>query len=556
VEVETSQPLPRRFGPYTLLRPLSRGGMGDVFLARAGAIAGAERLSVVKTLRPELAQDEEYLSRFVEEARVAVTMNHAGVCHVFDAGRVGDVLYLAMEYIAGVNVTSLLAELKSRNKSLAVPHALYIAIELLEALDYAHQRRHPETGEVLAIIHRDVSPQNVMVSFEGEVKLIDFGLATKAKDQPLAGDAVMGKVSYMSPEQARGLPLDGRTDQFSAAIVIFEMLTGRRFYGDKSKNEVLALAARGGFLPAQLESIDKDVAAVVLRALSAERTDRFPTCGAMASALRLVLARVHPLMGRSLLKQFIEDVLPGFADESRTRLRDLPASLSGTVDHPSEPTQSFAMSNFAALPDTLQLAPATVTAPADTNETALVRERTNPRGGTSARPRTPALAIAAAAVVVAAVAVVAVIAQRPRVDTPLPPPNPIAHTAVVDAGTQPVEVMHVVDAGPPIAEAAHLVDADEPPVVDPSSSSKAHASHVAKAHDTKHETKPHDAKPATHDAKPSTPSRALTPAEITARKRVVLACDVSFCKSTKEKLQANEDVAIPVLNSCFEACTK
>jgi tRNA A-37 threonylcarbamoyl transferase component Bud32 len=287
---EDSGPLPRRFGAYTLVALLGRGGMGEVFLAMRGGIEGIARRCVVKTLRPAFTEDREYVGRFLDEARVVVQLHHRNICPVFDVGRVDGRYYLAMEYIAGRDLRTVCARLQAAGRPLhegaGVGLALHIIAEVLEALEHAHTLLDPATGAPLLLVHRDVSPHNVMIGFDGDVRLIDFGLAASTlKAEHTAPNVVMGKVAYMSPEQICGDPLDAAADQFSAAVMATELLTCERFYAGLSNREVYALAATGGFRPPGLARLPDGLRSILDRALAAERGRRWPSCGAMRAAL-------------------------------------------------------------------------------------------------------------------------------------------------------------------------------------------------------------------------------------------------------------------------------
>jgi len=231
--MEEEDDLPRVFGDYHLLALLGQGGMGEIYLAkRMGFSRDIQRYCVVKTLREDKVRDPTFLKRFEDEARVVVTLNHRNICHVFDVGRVNDEHYLAMELIEGVSLQSLQRSMSRQGVKPAPALACYIVDEVLEALGYAHRHKDPRTRAPLEIVHRDVSPQNVMVTFEGEVKLIDFGLVESTlKQEHTAADMVVGKLLYMAPEQAQDEPVDARTDVFSAGVMLYELLLGERYYG-------------------------------------------------------------------------------------------------------------------------------------------------------------------------------------------------------------------------------------------------------------------------------------------------------------------------------------
>lgn len=200
----TSDGFPRPFGDYSLLHRLGRGGMGDVFLARAAGFLGIQKVCVLKTVRADMTRDAEYVARFIDEARIVVQLSQRNICPVFDMGKVGESYYLAMEHVAGRDLTTVLRRAAERARSVAPDVALYLVSEILDALDYAHRLTDPSSGAPLHLVHRDVSPHNIMVSYEGEAKLIDFGLAASTlKLEQTESGIVLGKLSYMAPEQAR-----------------------------------------------------------------------------------------------------------------------------------------------------------------------------------------------------------------------------------------------------------------------------------------------------------------------------------------------------------------
>lgn len=313
-----SEGFPRRFGPYVLLSSFAHGGMGAVYLAKRGGIAGIDRLCVLKKLRPDLTQNAEYVRRFIDEARLAVQLNHANICHTFDVGRVGNEYYLAMEYVSGVNLRALQNRARERGRTIPEGAALFILCEVLEALDYAHRLEHPMTGKPLNLVHRDVSPQNVMVSFEGEVKLVDFGLAaSELKEEQTESQMVMGKVAYMSPEQARGEKVTPHTDQFAAAIVGYELFAGERFYGEMSNYQIWQVVGRGGFTPRRWAELSPELLAVLARALHGDPAQRFPTCGDFKDALQSSLVSRYPATNRRAVRSLLRELFEG--DTARER---------------------------------------------------------------------------------------------------------------------------------------------------------------------------------------------------------------------------------------------
>lgn len=349
---------PDFFGPYLLLRAFARGGMGEVYLARYRTSAGEERFGVLKKLRPELTRDTEYVRRFIDEARIVVQLNHPNICHVFDVGRVGDEYYLAMEYVSGRDVRTLQDRAREQRIIPSVPVVVHLLCEVLESLDYAHQRVHPLTGEPLNLIHRDVSPQNVMVSFDGDVKLIDFGLASsKLKMERTQPNVVMGKMAYMAPEQARGESIDARVDLFAAGVLGYELLAGERYYEGMASHEIWTVVGRGDFVPRKWDTLEKDLAKILRKALHPEVSQRFSSCFEFHNALAKYLDKHHPGAGAGPLVDLIQRLFPdeiareremlqgyGFL-EDHTLTDDLEASRSMSV--------SLAHADYIGTPPTL-----------------------------------------------------------------------------------------------------------------------------------------------------------------------------------------------------------
>ena len=320
-EVIDDDELPRAFGAYLLLQNFARGGMGDVYLAKSGGIAGLERTCVVKKLRAELSQDREYVTRFVDEARIVVTLNHANICNVFDVGRVGrdtdvgvvEEYYLAMEYVSGRDLRSLQERCRKRGRVIDPVVVVHLVGEVLKALDYAHRRRHPVSGELLNLVHRDVSPQNVLVSYEGEIKLIDFGLAaSRLKVERTQPNIVMGKMAYMPPEQARGDQIDSRADLFACGVLLYELLTNERYYEGMTANDIWQMAGRGGFVPRAWGGIDPFLQVILGRALHPDPRRRIATCGELREELLAFGAARNGSGAERALRELMESL---FVDE-------------------------------------------------------------------------------------------------------------------------------------------------------------------------------------------------------------------------------------------------
>jgi serine/threonine protein kinase len=338
---ESRDGFPRPFGPYVLLGAFGKGGMGEVYLARRGGIEGIEKLCVLKLLRADLAAEKEYIGRFLDEARVVIGLQHAHICPVFDVGRVHDALYLAMEYLQGVNLRHVVDKLAERDVKLPQELAAYVVGATLAALHHAHHHEDPSTGKPLKVVHRDVSPHNIMITFQGEVKLIDFGLAASAvKREETESQLVMGKVAYMSPEQARGDVVDARTDQFAIAIVLFELLTGTRFYGARKTHEIWQVVGPGGYVPEKMAELDDALRAILMRALSEDPRARFLTCEDFREELLTWLSRKSPTLTERRLRELMQETFVDEIESQRAMAQRLLARDEALSSAEGDPTFS------------------------------------------------------------------------------------------------------------------------------------------------------------------------------------------------------------------------
>jgi hypothetical protein len=273
---------------YEVVAPLGEGGMARVAVAVVRGAEGFRRTFVVKRLRPELAGNPEVVSQFIDEARLGASLVHSNIIPVFDFGRDSEGYYLAQEYILGRDVDALItASQEKRSRPLEPSIVQYIAQEGLKALGYAHTRTN-DAGKAMGLVHRDVSPNNLMVSARGEVKLLDFGIV-KSDDRSTRTQAgvVKGNLFFMSPEQARALPVDPRSDLFSMGMVLVSALTGEPLYSGNNVYDLMNRAAAGP-TEADRERVRREcgsLAEVVLRALSVDPEQRFPNAEAFGSAL-------------------------------------------------------------------------------------------------------------------------------------------------------------------------------------------------------------------------------------------------------------------------------
>jgi serine/threonine protein kinase len=299
----SSHNLPRRVGVYTLFDFIGRGGMAEIFLARAHTELGAVRLCVVKEILPEFSENKEFAEMLTFEAKLAARLSHANIVQVFDLGRTDGHLFIAMEYVEGLDLNALLRRCTMEKVSLPVEFAIGIIVEALRGLDYAH-RRNDDDGKPLGIVHRDVSPSNVLVSFDGEVKLCDFGIA-KANElvEPAQGSVasdenIKGKAGYMSPEQARGESVDARADVFSAGILLWELASGHRMYKPSSDVPLLEQARRAEITEPRKRGLPEEelLHSVIMKALSVDREQRYATAADLLTALEAYMAKAKLVM--------------------------------------------------------------------------------------------------------------------------------------------------------------------------------------------------------------------------------------------------------------------
>lgn len=273
---------------YSITERVDAGGMAEVFRGVAESIQGFKKNVAIKRILPSLVKNKKFVSMFLDEAKLSLFLQHANIVQVFDIGQSESSYFLVMEFVDGCNLKHLLDRLKQKGRRIDVAHAIYLMLECCKALNYAHHAENPETQEPLHIVHRDISPPNILISKMGEVKLVDFGLA-KANSQLESTDpgVVKGKFSYLSPEAASGLEVDRRADIFAIGILLWEMFTGRRlFYGDTDYQTVeLVRQARIPSIAALNPEIEPELEAIVRKALARDPNDRYAEAADLGDAL-------------------------------------------------------------------------------------------------------------------------------------------------------------------------------------------------------------------------------------------------------------------------------
>ncbi|MDO8643418.1 MAG: serine/threonine-protein kinase [bacterium] len=271
---------PKPFGRYVLLEKLAVGGMAEIYKAKTFGVDGFEKLLAIKRILPHCAADKEFIHMLVDEAKLTVLLSHANIVQVYDLGKVGDDYFISMEFINGTNLREMMTRLAKDGKPIPEEIAVYIVSEVCKGLDYAH-RKTDNGGHPLNLVHRDISPQNMLISYEGEIKIVDFGIAKAAHNvsQTMAG-ILKGKIAYMSPEQALGKPIDNRTDVFSTGVVLYELLTGEKLFQGDTQFEVLRKIRTTRIDPSSIpDIIPEGLKRILAKALAYQPKDRYKTAG-------------------------------------------------------------------------------------------------------------------------------------------------------------------------------------------------------------------------------------------------------------------------------------
>ena len=326
-------------GKYQLVSKLATGGMAEVFLAKAAGPMGFEKTLVLKRILPQLAEDPQFVEMFLGEARLAAQLNHPSIVQIFDFGESEGAYYLAMEYIDGPNLRVLAKKAHQRGLELPAPLCAKIISIACDGLAFAHDAVASDTGEPLHLIHRDVSPDNILVSRQGAVKVVDFGIAKAANQRHITQAGLMkGKVSYMPPEQLQVQRLDRRVDVYALGVVLYELLTGHKPFDATSEVTMMQAILHEPFVPATTRRPDlpRPLVQILDRAMAKEREQRYPDCRTLQADLeRYILSTGEPL-GPWQLAQFVAQVSGESAGKAESSGKLRPAT--GTAARHQEPT--------------------------------------------------------------------------------------------------------------------------------------------------------------------------------------------------------------------------
>ncbi len=328
------------FGQYQLESLIATGGMAEVYRARMQGVEGFQKIVAIKRILSHLTDNDEFVTMFIDEAKLAAQLQHPNIIHIYDLGKIDKSYYIAMEFIDGRDLRSILRTVEAGKRRLPVPLAVYIASRLAAALDYAHRKRDLQ-GSAMSLVHRDVSPQNVLISFDGDIKLCDFGIAKAAsKASHTRAGALKGKLQYMSPEQAWGKDLDHRSDIFSLGLVLYEMITGRKAFAGDSELSILEQVRSPRLVPPREidPSIPAELDRIVMKALHEDRDKRFQKAAELAAELEAVLQAAKPVPGAAELGAFLAELegrgRPAPAAAAETK-RPAPAAAAPAPSRPA-----------------------------------------------------------------------------------------------------------------------------------------------------------------------------------------------------------------------------
>ncbi|HXU05710.1 MAG TPA: serine/threonine-protein kinase [Polyangia bacterium] len=321
----------REVGRYTVVRPLASGGMAELFIAKQEAMGGFEKPVVLKLLQPRYAENPRVVSMFLDEARLAAKLNHPSIVHLYDVAEDGGLKYIAMEYIHGETVADIVKRGLAVNNYLPLEHAVHIVRQSAAGLGYAHERREAD-GHVLRIVHRDVSPTNILVSFEGQTKIVDFGIARAEDELREESGSRPGKASYMSPEQVRGEPADYRSDIFSLGIILYELTLCQRLYRGAPEVTMRKIVDEMVTPPT---AINRDypptLELIVMKALEKRPEDRYQSAEAMSLDLEEFLEESGLRSGNRRMAAYMQEL---FAPDASTSDAGISASRSFAEPQP------------------------------------------------------------------------------------------------------------------------------------------------------------------------------------------------------------------------------
>ena len=323
----TGEALPKQFGKYTLLRRLAAGGMAELFLALHRSVAGFEKLIVIKRILPSMNTDRGFIDMLLHEARIAATLSHPNIVQIFDVGQIDGTFYIAMEHIHGEDIQGIVRAMKKMGVAeFPLEHTIAIILGTCAGLAYAHDKRDLH-GAPLSIVHRDISPRNIVVSFTGDVKIVDFGIAKSGTEpgEDTSNGQLKGKAPYMSPEQASGQAIDWRSDIFAVGVMLFELTTGRRLFKGASEYETLKLICDKDYpRPSEVkDNYPPALEQIVMRALEKRREDRYQSAREMQGDLEAFVREERIPVSAVSLTRWMESLFEDKLAQQKEALQDV-----------------------------------------------------------------------------------------------------------------------------------------------------------------------------------------------------------------------------------------
>jgi serine/threonine-protein kinase len=310
------------FGKYKLLERIAVGGMAEVFLAVRPGLEGFEKTLAIKRIRPHLSSEESFVKMFLNEAKLAAQLQHPNIVQIYDLGKINSSFYIAMEYISGRDMSRVVPKAEKNGIQFPMEYGMAIAERVLDGLAYAHTKTD-DFGGPLHVVHRDITPENIMVAWNGNVKILDFGIAkaTTQTDQTKAGE-IKGKLSYMSPEQGMGKVLDERSDIFTLGVVLYEWLTGYKLFTGENEMAILKSIIDGRIYPPSYfrDDIPEPVEDILMRALQKDRDQRYQSASEMQFDIQQWLHAADFVPTSTHLANFMKQIFADEIEEERAAL--------------------------------------------------------------------------------------------------------------------------------------------------------------------------------------------------------------------------------------------
>lgn len=347
---------PSLFGKFYLHGLIARGGMAEVYRARLRERVD-DNMHAIKVMRPQLAREPRFVDMFHREGQLAMMLKNPCIVNTTEVGKIEGRHFIAMEYIGGRDLTQCLRRCQEENKRIPVPHAVYIGARIAEGLAFAHNLTGGD-GKPLNIVNRDVSPSNVRLSYDGEVKLLDFGIAQALMKFTSEIGVLKGKFSYMSPEQIRGMPLDARTDVFSAGIILHEMLTTEKLFRGDTEFALMEKVRKAEIEPPSKfnRRVTEELDQIVLKALARDVEDRYQSAADFGADLDRLLEgyRFNPNELRQFMRQLFRKEYAKEQQDTTTALKSIPLSEREAVTEPTPPPRAVSQSEPTTPPRPMQ----------------------------------------------------------------------------------------------------------------------------------------------------------------------------------------------------------